>query len=73
MTARTDHCGAAFSDLVDQNLAGQKAANNYLNDVRTGVSTHDALFDRVRLIASTGENERLRSFCRVIAKALERA
>jgi hypothetical protein len=64
---------SGLTQLVEQSLDGQKLANFWIDDVRRGVSTQDALFDRVRLIVGMGDAERLRAFCRTISKALERA
>ena len=63
----------ALSAVVSQNLDGQNLANFYLHDVRRGIAPPDALCDRIRLLVATGDAERLRSFCRVVQKTLERA
>jgi hypothetical protein len=63
--------GSGIADLVGQSVAGQLAAQHAIADSRTGTAPPDLLLERLQAVLVTGERERLRSFVRVLQKALE--
>lgn len=62
----------AFSDLVVQAIDGQTSANKLVHQIRSGIVEPDLLHDRLQAEFVLGKPERVRSFCRVLQKALER-
>ena len=60
-----------YSHAALSALRGEQDADNLLLKLRLGMAQPDALREALSKVQATGEEPRIRSFCRVISKALE--
>ena len=66
----TSHRGKAPFDSIADTIAGQQEGARFVRDLCDGISAPDALFMRLRELAS--DTPRRRGFCRALQKHIER-
>lgn len=65
--------GRQYSDAALSAARGAQAADNVVRKIHLGTAQPDELHEALGEILATAEAPRLRSFCRALSKAIERA